>query len=124
MDWTTLLPPWGLAALALVSLAIVVAVIVALFRNKFRVEEIEIPLPFFKVKAARVEEDKKERGKKGKGPEEKSPSPRRSRTIQKAKAAGGAKAGIDQSAPKGAAATQEGTADGKDTELELKQTIH
>jgi len=46
MDWTTLLQPWGLAALVLVSLAIVIAVIVVLFRAKFRVEEIEIPLPY------------------------------------------------------------------------------
>jgi len=112
MDWVDLLPPWGLVILALVA-----AVIAALLRNRFHIKEIEIPLPFVKVKAEPVKEKGKEE------PTVRPPPPRRSRTIQEAKATGGAKGDVEQSAPQGAAATQKAAADGEGTELKLKQTI-
>lgn len=110
MDWKDILPPWALAALALVFLALAIAFIVALARRKWRISEFEISWLFGKVKA---EPTKKEE----------QPAPRQARVVQRARAAGGAKAEVEQDAPKGAPTTQEAEAEGADTELEAKQTV-
>jgi hypothetical protein len=111
MDWKDILPPWALAALALVSLALAVAFVIALWRNEWRISEFEISWLFGKVKAERAKKENK-------------PAPRQARIIQRARAAGGAKAKIAQDAPKGAPATQEAEAEDADTDLEARQRVH
>ncbi len=59
MDWTGILPSWALAALALVGLALLIALVVALARRKYRVKQAEIaPLPGVKVTLEPKDKDK------------------------------------------------------------------
>ena len=117
MDWIDVLPPWGLVAIALVGLALVAAVIVALLLRKQRIKEIEVSVPpILKVTTEPQEKDDQ-------SPPQPQSHPRQSRTRQKAEATDGAKAKVKQSAPKGTPSTQEATADGQGTELDVEQSI-